>query len=124
MEETIYTIDINKCRRNILLNHKYDYCVFNVMDDVEVFDINTEIIEGSYYIETDNYFPLRGNGWYYHSLTSYCLDNSIISRNNIKYVVYASSTLKHNYYNGFIEYCNKIVNKIFTKIIIHIRIIQ
>ena len=43
MEETIYTIDINKCRRNILLNHKYDYCVFNVMDDVEVFDINSEI---------------------------------------------------------------------------------
>ena len=77
------------------------------MDDVEVFDINTEIIEGLYYIETDNYFPLRGNGWYYHSLTSYCLDNSIISRDSIKYVVYASSTLKHDYYNGFIEYCNK-----------------
>ncbi len=36
-----------------------------------------------------------------------CLDNYIISRNNIKYVVYASSALKHNYYNGFIEYCNK-----------------
>jgi hypothetical protein len=35
MEETIYTIYINKCRRNILLNHKYDYCVFNVMDDIE-----------------------------------------------------------------------------------------
>ncbi len=34
------------------------------------------------------------------------LDNSIRSRNNIKYVVYASSTLKHNFYNGFIEYCN------------------
>jgi hypothetical protein len=39
--------------------------------------------------------------------TSYCLDNSIISRDNIKYVVYASSSLKHDYYNGFIEYCNK-----------------
>ena len=36
MEETIYTIDINKYRRNILLNHKYDYCEFNVMDDIEV----------------------------------------------------------------------------------------
>ncbi len=46
MEETIYTIDFNKCRRNILLNHKYDYCVFYVMDDVEVFNINSEIIEG------------------------------------------------------------------------------
>ncbi len=78
------------------------------MDDVKVFDINSENIEGLYYVETDNYFPLRGNGCYYHSLTSYCLDNSMISRDNIKYVVYASSTLKHDYYNGFIEYCNKI----------------
>jgi hypothetical protein len=46
IEETIYTIDINKCRRNKLLHHKYDYRVFNVMDDVEVFFINSEIIEG------------------------------------------------------------------------------
>jgi hypothetical protein len=27
--------------------------------------------------------------------------------NDIKYVIYASSTLKHDHYNGFIEYCNK-----------------
>ncbi len=27
MEETIYTIDLNKCRQNISLNHKYDHCV-------------------------------------------------------------------------------------------------
>ena len=107
MEEKIFTIDINKCRRNILLNHKYDYCVFNVMDDSKEFNINMEIREGLYYIESDNFFPLRGNGWYYHSLVGHCLDNSIITRNDIKYVIYASSTLKHDHYNGFIEYCNK-----------------
>ncbi len=31
----LFTIDINKCRRNILLNHKHDYCIFNVMDEPE-----------------------------------------------------------------------------------------
>ena len=36
-----------------------------------------------------------------------CLDKNIITRNDIKYVIYASSTLKHDHYNGFIEYCNK-----------------
>ncbi len=36
-EEIIFTVDLNKCSRIILLNHKYSYCVFNVMDDVEVF---------------------------------------------------------------------------------------
>ncbi len=45
MEETIYTIDINKCRRNILLNHKYDYCAFNVRDGIEVFNINSELLK-------------------------------------------------------------------------------
>jgi 5-methylcytosine-specific restriction enzyme A len=103
----LFTIDINKCRRNILLNHKHDYCIFNVMDEPEVFEEKTKIIEGLYYIETDSYFPLRGNGWYYHSLVQYCLDNKIITKNNIKYVIYSSSTVKHDYYNGFINYCNK-----------------
>ena len=91
MDEKIFTIDINKCRRNILLNHKYDYCVFNVMDDPKKINFNMEIREGLYYVESDNCFPLRGNGWYYHSLIAHCLDNSIIARNDIKYVIYASS---------------------------------
>ena len=55
MDEKIFTIDINKCRRNILLNHKHNYCVFNVMDDPEELNINLKIIEGLYYIETDNF---------------------------------------------------------------------
>ena len=101
----LFTIDINKCRRNILLNHKHDYCIFNVMDEPEEYK-HSKIIEGLYYIETDSYFPLRGNGWYYHSLVQYCLDNNIITKNNIKYVIYSSSTVKHDYYNGFINYCN------------------
>jgi hypothetical protein len=76
------------------------------MDDIEVFNTNSKIIGGLYYIETDNYFPFRGNGWYFHTLTSFGLDNSTISRDNIKFVISASSTLKHNFYNGLIEYCN------------------
>jgi hypothetical protein len=75
----IFTIEINKCRRNILSNHKHDYCIFNVMDEPEVFvepegsiksssTLKKPIIEVLYNIETDSYFPLRGNGWYYHSL--------------------------------------------------------
>ena len=102
----IFTIDINKCRRNILLNHKHDYCVFNVMDELKEFNAKSAIVEGLYYIETDNYLPLMGNGWYYHSIVKYCLDNKLITRNQIKYVIKASSTLKHDYYNGFINYCN------------------
>jgi hypothetical protein len=38
---------------------------------------------------------------------SHCLEKGIISRSDMKKIVYSSSTLKHNYYNGFIEYRNK-----------------
>ena len=44
------------------------------MDDIEEFNINSEIFEGLYYIETNKYFPIRGNGWYYHPLVSHCLE--------------------------------------------------
>jgi energy-coupling factor transporter ATP-binding protein EcfA2 len=102
----IFTIDINKCRRNILLHNKHDYCIFNVMDEPKTFNVKSPIFEGLYYIETDNYLPLRGNGWYYHSIVNYCLHHNIITRDQIKYVIKASSTIDHDYYNGFINYCN------------------
>jgi hypothetical protein len=65
-------------RRNGLLNHKYNSCVLNVMDDPKEFNIISEIKEGLYYIETENYFPSHVNGWVYHYLIAHCLDHSII----------------------------------------------
>jgi 5-methylcytosine-specific restriction protein A len=53
----IFTIDINKCRRNILLKNKHDYCIFNVMNEPKTFNLKSPIFEGLYYIETDNYLP-------------------------------------------------------------------
>jgi 5-methylcytosine-specific restriction enzyme A len=72
----LFTIDINKCRRNILLNHKHDYCIFNVMDEPEEYK-QSKIIEGLYYIETDSYFPLRGNGWFVYFFVQHQLFNLI-----------------------------------------------
>jgi hypothetical protein len=103
-DKTIYTIDINKCRKNILYYGKYDYCVFTVFDKPEEFK-GSNIHHGLYYIETNNYFPLRGNGWYYHNMVVYCIDNNIIQYNNIKYVIKSSLTIPRNYYNKFINYC-------------------
>ncbi len=86
----------------MLLNHKYDYCVFNVtvMDDIEEFNIHSEIIEGLYYSETDKYFPLRGNGWYYHPLTSYCLEKGITNKSKNMYHGYERISL-NGYHRGY-----------------------
>ena len=79
------------------------------MDEPKKFIEKSPIYEGLYYIETDNYLPLRGNGWYYHSIVNYCLNpqHNIITRDQIKYVIKASSRLDHDYYNGFVNYCNE-----------------
>ena len=108
--KTIYTIDINKCRKNILYYGDLDYAVFTVFDQPTEFK-DPFIVPGLYYVESDNYIPLRGNGWYYHNMIIYCLENEIIKLDNIKYVVKSSLSLPKSYYNGFIDYCyNNITN--------------
>ncbi len=81
-DKIIYSIDINKCRKNILYYGEYDYGVFTVFDKVDEFK-GTKIRPGLYYIETDNYMRMRCNGWYYHNMVSYCLENDIIKLENI-----------------------------------------
>jgi hypothetical protein len=81
-DHTIFTIDINKCRKNILYYGKFDYCVFTVLDKVEEFKGAT-IRPGFYYVESDNYMPLRANGWYHHNMVCYCIENDIIKLDNI-----------------------------------------
>ncbi len=83
---------------------QFDYCVFTVFDKVDEFSGNY-IVPGLYYVETDNYMPMRCKGWYYHNMICYCLENDIIKLDNIKYVIKSSLTLQKNYYNKFIDYC-------------------
>ena len=59
---------------------------------------------GFYYVESDNYFPKRGNGWVYEPMINYCLTNNLITSTNIKYVVLSSLNIKADHYNGLIDY--------------------
>ncbi|NQX03173.1 HNH endonuclease, partial [bacterium] len=102
-KKNIVTFDINKCRTNILYQGKYNYPVFSVMDNVV--DYNGQTEAGLYFIESKNMFPLRGNGWYYYPMVAYCLENNIITSNDIKYCVISSLNIDSTYYNKFIDYC-------------------
>ena len=59
----IFYIDLNKCRRNILLHLKQNDVkipVFTCMDEPRYFEIGKDKIEtGFYFIESKNYFPTR-----------------------------------------------------------------
>ena len=86
-EPKIFNIDINKCRKNILYYGVNDYCVFTVFDKVKKYKVRDNLLNGLYYVESNNYIPLRCNGWYYHNMVKYCLDNKIIKHDDIKYEV-------------------------------------
>ena len=97
----MYKLDINKCRRNCLYYSKYEYPVFNVMDEVETYKGIKQ--PGLYFVESLNYIPLRGSGWYSQPMIEYCLEHCIIKESDIKYVIYSTSTLKKDYFNTFID---------------------
>ena len=101
----VYHIDKNKCRRNLLYYGEYDYPVFTCMDNVEKYCGQTGA--GIYCIETKNKDLFSGNGWYYYPVVDFALKQSIIEPAQIKYAVIASLTIPCNYYNDFIDHCEK-----------------
>lgn len=99
----LFGFDINRCRKNCMYYNKYDYPLFTVMDKIQGFTGCTSK-PGLYYVECKSYFPLRGNGWYSQPEIRYCLRERLIGKANIKYVIYSSLTVKHDYFNNFIDY--------------------
>jgi hypothetical protein len=67
----VYTLDINKCRKNRLYHSEYDFPLFTVMDQPEPF--KGRLGAGLYYVETQQYFPFRGSGWYSLPMVEYGL---------------------------------------------------
>ena len=76
---------MNKSRKKSIYYNVCDYPLFTVMDEVKIF-INTVDYThtGLYFLETDLYFPIRGNGWYSHAMVKYCVDNLLINQSDIK----------------------------------------
>jgi hypothetical protein len=80
---------------------------FNKIDYPPVIFNNDISKPGLYYLETDKYCPLRGNGWYSQAMVNYCISENIIELTNINYVIYSSLSIPADYYNKFIEFLNK-----------------
>lgn len=100
--ENLFGLDNNKNRRNILRYSEYDYCVFSSLDEPKPFD--GEITTAFYYIESQNTFPLKKNDWYSLPIVQYCLENGIITHDNIKFKLTPSYVIPHNYFVKFIDW--------------------
>jgi hypothetical protein len=98
----LYCIDINKCRKNILINYSYDFCKFSVLDNIEPFD--GVINDGLYYIECENKLPLRGNQFYSRPMVEYGLSISLFCKSDIKYQLKPSRLIPKSYFKDFVAY--------------------
>lgn len=98
--------DMVKCRRNILLHYGEDFCRYSVLDDIEIFD--GKLTTGFYYVETYNDFPLRQNGFYSLPMVKYCLEQDIISMEDIKYQLKPSFKIESDYFKSFVEHLDNL----------------
>lgn len=103
--DNVHKIDHAKCRRNLLMQSQHDFPMYSVMDYPTVYD-GKKIQCGYYFVETDNYFPFRGNGWYNYTMVMYAkMQNIPIT---ITHQFIPSFTIKNDHFKGFAEHLLKL----------------
>ena len=96
---------MNKSRKNAIYYSNANFPLFTVMDQVQPFTPKMSYKKpGLYYLESELYFPIRGNGWYSYAMIMYLIENALITKDNIKYVVYSSLEIESHYFNDFIDH--------------------
>jgi hypothetical protein len=101
--KNLHAYDYNKHYTSCLMGMdvKYGWPIYNVFDEIKPFDGKIEA--GYYYIETNNYFPFQGNGYYVADLIDYALNKNIIKLEDIKYQYKPSIVLPVKYFKKFIK---------------------
>jgi hypothetical protein len=95
--------DYNKHYTSCLMGKDcvFGWPVYSVFDEVKAFDGNIEA--GFYYINTNNYFPFKGAGWYDADLVNYAYDCKIIKKKNILLQYKPSTVLNVDNFKTFIK---------------------
>ena len=123
--------DFNKLYSLILRScgDDFGWCSYLPIDCVEPYD--QTIKTGFYYIETDNFNPCHGNGWYADIFVCEALHLKIITHDDIKYQIKSSRMLSPRFFEDFVNAVVKNFNKykqanngfigILAKIITHMK---
>jgi hypothetical protein len=88
------------------IKNDYDFAVYTIFNEIEEYKGNLKT--GFFYIETESYFPLRGNGWYSQGILRYAIEVGVSFK--ILYEIIPSYSLKNDYFVNF-------VNRTFEKCI-------
>lgn len=114
----IIGIDAYRMRKNLMYFAKDPWPVFTIFDDVQPFKIGDELKTGQYLVETNLPFPIRGNEWMSLPKLKYCLDNKIITLQQVKQKFISSLSLPPTFFQKFIDYIGSL-NPIMSKFIIN-----
>ena len=79
----------------------FGWPVYSVFDEAKSF--NFEIEAGFYYIDTDDFFPFKGAGWYDADLVHYAIQYKLIKKKNILKQYKASTVLDVDNFETFIK---------------------
>ncbi len=97
-------LDIVKCRRNIAKYSENEWAVYSVMDKIDVFHMDDEIVCGMYFVETEDCTLFQAHGWYSHFLVLYGLERGIINRYEISMKFLPSCVLPSHYFKKIVDY--------------------
>ena len=98
--DNLRAYDIQKCHSACLsIKNQFPWSIFTIFDEVKPF--SGVIVDGFFYIESDNYFPLHGNGWYSRGMLSYAQQQGISFK--VIYELIPTTTLRADYFNDFVE---------------------
>ena len=110
-QEATHAYDFNKLYAYVLStcnNDQYGWSQYAPTDEIQSFD--GVITTGSYYIETDNCFPLRGNGFYSDAVINQLLLDNSIKLDNIKYQLKSSKSQPYDFFKDVVHSVARIFN--------------
>ena len=101
--DNLHAFDYNKHYTSVFMGQdiKFGWPIYNVFDEVKPFDGKIET--GFYYVETKNFFPFHGNGFYDADLIFYALVKKIITKTDVKLQYKSSYELQPNHYEKFVK---------------------
>ena len=80
----------------------FGWCQYRPTDEIESYD-HAEIKVGSYYIECENAWPFRGNGWYADMFVYVALEFKLITKHNIIYQLIPIYLLASWFFTKFVD---------------------
>lgn len=96
----LVTLDIQKCHTAAFsFENEYKWCVFNLMDEVQPYE--GLLKDGCFYVESENEYHLKGDGWYMRGILEYCKRVGIEFK--IKYQIILSHTLPKDYFVEMVQ---------------------